>query len=163
MRTELEAACASIEAQVANHVSNMEKDLKAFEQKYKEEQEVAQRAAAMGDRSENAEWQIANDNLARYSVSIMSLRNTIETYEQYKASYAPTGLVMLGSTVKVRDMKHGATLVIKLYPPGLGNAKISAITIATPLGKAILGKAAGETVIVKAPLGDIPYYIEEVL
>ena len=61
------------------------------------------------------------------------------------------------------DLKHSSTLYIKIYPTGLGNAKIGAISVATPLGVAVLGKTAGTEVIVKAPLGDIPYLIEEVL
>lgn len=152
-----------IESQVANHIRNLKTELETLQGKLKEEQDVAQRASAMGDRSENAEWQIANDNIARYTVSIVSLMNTLDTYEKYKSSYTPTGKVMIGSTLKVIDRMRNATLYIKIYPPGLGNAKIGAITTATPLGEALLGKVAGTEVIVKAPLGDIPYYIEEVL
>ena len=70
---------------------------------------------------------------------------------------------MVGSTLKVIDRKHNATLYIKIYPTGLGNAKIGAISEATPLGAAVLGKSSGTEVTVKAPLGYIPYYIEEVL
>ena len=70
---------------------------------------------------------------------------------------------MVGSTLKVIDRKHNATLYIKIYPTGLGNAKIGAISAATPLGAAVLGKSKGAEVTVKAPVGYIPYYIEEVL
>lgn len=152
-----------IESQVANHIGNLRRELESLEVKLKEEQETAQRASAMGDRSENAEWQIANDNIARYTVSLMSLMNTLSTYEKYSAAYAPTGRIQVGSTVKLSDITHSAQLYIKVYPPGLGNAKIGAITTATPLGAAILGKEAGQTVVVKAPLGVISYRIEEVL
>lgn len=152
-----------IESQVANHIRNLRMELEALQLKLKEEQDTAQRASAMGDRSENAEWQIANDNIARYTVSIVSLMDTLDTYEKFTASYTPTGKVMVGSTLKVVDRSRGSILYIKVYPPGLGNAKIGAITTATPLGAAVLGKVAGTEVIVKAPLGDLPYYIEEVL
>lgn len=163
MSSQLLSKGREIESQVANHIRNLRMELEALQLKLKEEQETAQRASAMGDRSENAEWQIANDNIARYTVSILSLMDTLDTYEKYTSSYTPTGKVMVGSTLKVVDRTRGSTLYIKIYPPGLGNAKIGAITTATPLGSAVLGKVAGTEVIVKAPLGDLPYYIEEVL
>lgn len=152
-----------IASQVDNHIQNLRMELESLQAKLKEEQNLAQRASAMGDRSENAEWQIANDNIARYTVSIVSLMNTLDTYEKYTTSYKATGKVMVGSTLKVIDKLHSTSLYIKIYPPGLGNAKIGAISTATPLGSAVLGKVPGTEVIVKAPLGDIPYLIEEVL
>ena len=163
MNSELIAKGKEIESQVANHIRNLRTELESVQLRLKEEQDAAQRASAMGDRSENAEWQIANDNIARYTVSIMSLVNTLDTYKKFSASYTPTGKVMVGSTLKVVDRRHNSTLYIKIYPAGLGNAKIGAISTATPLGSAVLGKTAGTEVIVKAPLGEIPYYIEEVL
>lgn len=163
MSNELLRKGREIESQVSNHIRNLKTELESLQVKLKEEQDISQRASAMGDRSENAEWQIANDNIARYTVSIVSLMNTIDTYEKYTSSYTPVGKVVIGSTMKVVDKTRNAVLYIKIYPPGLGNAKIGAITTATPLGAAVLGKAAGVEVIVKAPLGDIPYYIEEVL
>lgn len=163
MSNELLNKGREIESQVANHIRNLKTELNALQAKLKEEQDTAQRASAMGDRSENAEWQIANDNIARYTVSIVSLMDTLDVYNKYTASYTPTGKVMVGSTLKVVDRARGSTLYIKIYPPGLGNAKIGAITTATPLGVAVLGKTAGTEVIVKAPLGDLSYYIEEVL
>lgn len=163
MSSELAIKSKEIESQIANHIRNLRMELKTLQERLKEEQDTAQRASAMGDRSENAEWQIANDNMARYTVSIMSLSNTLDTYQKFSTSYTPTGKVMIGSTLKVQDRRHGSILFIKIYPTGLGNAKIGAISVATPLGSAVLGKTAGTEVIVKAPLGDIPYYIEEVL
>lgn len=163
MTSVLETKSKEIESQIENHINNLKKELASLQGKLKEAQDTAQRASAMGDRSENAEWQIANDEIARYTVSIMSLDNTLDTYKKFSTSYTPTGKVMIGSTLKVVDLKHNSTLYIKIYPTGLGNAKIGAISVATPLGIAVLGKTAGTEVIVKAPLGDIPYLIEEVL
>jgi len=157
------AKSKEIESQMSNHISNLKAELETLQSKLQEEQEIAQHASAMGDRSENAEWQIANNNIARYVVSIMTLTDTLDTYETYKSSYQSTGKATLGSTLKVVDRKRNATMYIKLYPPGLGNAKIGAISVTAPLGAAVIGKEAGTEVVVKAPLGDIPYYIEEVL
>lgn len=163
MSKELLSKRQEIEAQMANHMCNLRKQLEGLQALLKEAQAAARAFSAMGDRSENAEWQIANDNVARYTVSIVSLMDTLDTYERYKTSYTETGKVCCGSTVKLIDKLRGATLYVKIYPAGIGNAKIGAITEATPVGRALIGKEAGTEVIVKAPLGEIPYYIEEVL
>jgi transcription elongation GreA/GreB family factor len=163
VKTDLCTKSKEIEAQVANNVSNLRAYVDNLKEKLQEEQEIYRRASAQGDRSENAEWQISKDKIAQLTVSIMSGTSMLDTYEKYKASYQHTGRVMLGATVKVRDKALDAQLYLKLYPPGLGNAKIGALSIATPLGLAILGKTAGAEVTVKAPSGDIVYIVEEVL
>ena len=163
MHTELANKRREIDSQVANHIRNIRAELEAQQKKLEEEQDVSRQASEMGDRSENAEWQIAQNNIARTLVNIMTLTNIVSTYDKYSASYVPTEKVTIGSTLKVIDKMRNAALYIRIYPPGLGNAKIGAITSASPLGAALLGKTVGTEVIVKAPLGDIPYYIEEVL
>ena len=106
MTSELAMKSKEIESQVANHIRNLQMELESYQQRLKEEQDIARRATAQGDRSENAEWQIANDAIARINVSIMSLSDTIATYKKFSTSYIPTGKVMVGSTLKVIDRKH---------------------------------------------------------
>jgi transcription elongation GreA/GreB family factor len=159
----LQAKRQEIEANMGNHMQNLQREVETFKEKLEAERQTAQRASAMGDRSENAEWQIANDNIARLIVSITTLTDTLDTYERYKGAYQPTGKVMLGSTLKIVDKNNNATLFIRIYPAGLGNAKIGAVTVMSPVGAALLNKTAGTDVVVKTPLGDITYYIEEVL
>ena len=99
MTSELAMKSKEIESQVANHIRNLQMELESYQQRLKEEQDIARRATAQGDRSENAEWQIANDAIARINVSIMSLSDTIATYKKFSTSYIPTGKVMVGSTL----------------------------------------------------------------
>ena len=161
--TELAQKSREIDKNFSQTMENLRRKLQDRQAELKNQQEAAKRASAQGDRSENAEWQIANDNVARLVMEISSLEGTLDIYERYKASYSPSGKVMLGSTVKLLDRQRGVTLFVKIFPPGLGNAKIGAIASTTPVGSAILGKVSGAEVVVKAPIGEIPYYIEEVL
>lgn len=59
MTSELAMKSKEIESQVANHIRNLQMELESYQQRLKEEQDIARRATAQGDRSENAEWQIA--------------------------------------------------------------------------------------------------------
>lgn len=152
-----------ITAQMNNMMENHRRSLKSKERRLAEEEEKARDAKAQGDVSENAEYQIARDNCSRLILEIAALESTILEYEKYSTSYTPTGRVQVGSTVKLLDNSRGSTVYIKLYPHGLGNAKIGAVSVESPVGRAILGKAKGTKVIAHAPRGDLPYTIEEVL
>lgn len=155
-----------IDSQVQNHARNLEKELEKLKRDLAEQQEIARAASAQGDRSENAEWQIANDNIARYTVSILTLSNTLDTLKAYTdaaAAHTESTRIAVGSTCRIRAVGQESSLIVKLYPEGLGNAKIGAISIATPMGQALLGHSAGDTVVVRAPVKDIPYNIEEVI
>ena len=99
MTSELAMKSKEIESQVANHIRNLQMELESYQQRLKEEQDIARRATAQGDRSENAEWQIANDAIARINVSIMSLSDTIATYKKFSTSYIPTGKVRVEPTM----------------------------------------------------------------
>jgi len=163
MVSNLQVEGKKIDSAMMSWARNRRLELENLQRQLKEEQEAAQKASEQGDRSENAEWQIANDNIAKLMVRIVSLTGTIDLYEKYSSSYTPTGKVTIGSTLKLRDITRNSTLYIKIFPPGLGNANICAISAASPVGAAVMDKTAKTEVTVKAPIGDIPYYIEEVL
>lgn len=152
-----------ITSQMNNTMRNHRLSLKVNERRLAEEEEKAREAKAQGDVSENAEYQIARDNCARLMLEIASLESVLLEYEKYSNSYTPTGRIQVGSTVKLHDDSRNSTIYIKLYPPGLGNAKIGAISVESPVGRALMGRVAGNRVIAHAPRGDLPYTIEEVL
>ena len=163
-KEQLKAAGQRIDKAVSARIHNLELKLADLNKQMNDWQEVARNAAAQGDRSENAELQIANDKISTLIITIMSLTNTVDQYKKYRQYYTITGKVALGSTLKIRDLTNNLDSVyIKIYPEGLSYAQDGAVTVVTPLGAAVLGKVAGEEVVVKAPMGDILYKIEEVL
>ena len=108
MTSELAMKSKEIESQVANHIRNLQMELESYQQRLKEEQDIARRATAQGDRSENAEWQIANDAIARINVSIMSLSDTIATYKKFSTSrFIQLALVMQKSVPFLRLLLSG--------------------------------------------------------
>lgn len=165
----MQVAGERIEKQMSNQIQLLKDQRKKYMEEYEQEQAVARAAAAQGDRSENAELQIANDNMSRLTINIQSLDTTIEAHERLKAvsenSHSSDGRCNIGSLVCIVDKSHDVDCwVIKLYPEGLGNAKIGAISVATALGKALLNQYKGTTVNVKVPGRNIiQYEIKEVL
>ena len=139
-----------------------QKQLDSVFEKLEAEREVAKEANKQGDRSENAEWQIAIDNIGRLSSTAARLQGKIDTYKSFSSGYVPCGIVSLGSTVKIYDHAVGEELVILIVPKGLGNAKIGSVAVGTAVSNALMGKSAGTVVTVRAPAGDYTLTLKEV-
>jgi transcription elongation factor GreA len=74
---------------------------------------------------------------------------------------APT-IVEIGSTVTIRDLLSGERDDYTLVPPDQADITRGRISSMTPAGKALYGRAAGDTVAILAPGGIVRVAIESV-
>ena len=68
----------------------------------------------------------------------------------------------VGSQVTLRDVASGKKLSYKLVDAREANPQVGRISTISPVGKALLDRAAGEEVRVTAPKGTLNYVVEEV-
>ncbi len=73
----------------------------------------------------------------------------------------PDGAAVIGSRVRVRD-DDGSVDAYLLVAPGEADARNGSISPESPLGKALLGRRAGETAEVAAPSGARWVTVEQV-
>jgi transcription elongation factor GreA len=73
---------------------------------------------------------------------------------------APDGSVRIGATVVVRV--NGNERVYEITGSSETDPGSGKVSHLSPLGKALLGKKAGETALVKGPAKEVPYTIVEV-
>jgi transcription elongation factor GreA len=64
---------------------------------------------------------------------------------------------VFGATVELEDLDTGETKTYTLLGPDEADYANGSISIQSPVGKALLGKEAGDEVIVDAPRGRISY------
>lgn len=147
----LKASMAEVEKQIEDIKVNLE-----------EQRGIAKAANAQGDRSENAEWQIAVDNIARLNSQLIELDAKLVSFKSFTSGYMPSEVIALGSTIRLYDETFDREQIIKLVPAGLGNASIGAVAVGTPVSNAVMGKKAGDTVTAKAPMGNLVFQIKEV-
>lgn len=69
------------------------------------------------------------------------------------------GRVDVGERVRIRDLSTGQRLDLELVGPFESDAAAGRISIASPVGKAIIGRRRGEIAEVDAPLGRRQYKI----
>lgn len=118
-----------------------------------------QKARAMGDLSENSEYQSAKEELALVEERISELEGILKNAEIVKHNNH-SQVIEIGSQVivEIDSEKEEFTLVGEFEADPL-NKKLSSTS---PIGKALLSKRAGETVEVKTPAGKTVYKILKV-
>lgn len=117
-------------------------------------------AKEMGDFSENAAYTEAKARLRRLQSRAASLKDRIAHAEVIERGAAPDGSVRVGATVRVRVNGREKTFEIlgsQETDPGAGR-----ISHASPLGALLLGRKAGETVVLTRDGRNIAYEILEV-
>ncbi len=105
-------------------------------------------AAAEGDRSENAEYIYRKKELGGMDRRIRYLQKRLPALNVVRER--PSGdLIYFGATVEVRD-ELGVICAYRIVGADEADAKASAISLDSPLAKALLGKRVGDVVVVKA-------------
>lgn len=100
------------------------------------------RLAEMGDFSENAAYQLAKGRLRGLNQRIMEITDHLK---QSKIIYpAVSGIIQLGSTVTIEQ--GGKQQTFQILGPTETNPVRGIISHKSPLGAALAGKQAGDTV-----------------
>ena len=122
--------------------------------------ERLKQAKDLGDLSENSEYQEAREEQSRLEARINELEDILRNSAIFKKESGGGGVVRIGSVVKVKKGAHVTAYTIV----GSNEAKPlqGFVSNESPIGKALLGKKAGDAVSVNAPSGIIKYDIVEV-
>lgn len=125
------------------------------------EKEVAEQikeARSFGDLSENSEYDEAKTEQGKLYSKIAEIQDLIEHAEITEDS-EDVGKVGLGSIVTVKDLELGAEEKYKIVGSQEANPMEGKISDDSPIGRALYGHEAGETVVVEAPAGSFSYEI----
>ncbi|HEX6966437.1 MAG TPA: GreA/GreB family elongation factor [Gemmatimonadaceae bacterium] len=109
------------------------------------------KAVELGDLRENSEYKAALERQQFVQARLGQLRQRLSKLSQIDMSQIPTDKVGLGSRVVVKDKKTGATEVYHLVFGDAMDFEDGHVTMASPIGRALLGKGVGETVALKLP------------
>lgn len=126
---------------------------------------LAQRVAAArseGDLSENAEYHGARESQGMLQAKINVLRDKLARAVIVERAKEPTGEVVFGATIRVRDLKFGDEEEYMLVGAGEEDFDSGRINVASPLAQGFLGRKVGEKVSIDVPAGTLTYEILEV-
>jgi len=119
-------------------------------------------ARAHGDLSENAEYHAAKELQGFIEGRIQELDNVIGRAQVIDPSKLSGKTVKFGATVTVIDEDTDKEATYQIVGDMEAELKLKRISISSPLARALIGKAAGESVEVAAPGGAKSYGIVKV-
>lgn len=118
-------------------------------------------ARGFGDLSENSEYDEAKNEQAIVEARILTLENQLKNVNVAKSDNK--GTVSIGSFVTIRDVEFGDEMTYRIISSVESSNDMSTITDESPVGKALLGHKAGDSVMVTVPSGaKIEYQIVNV-
>jgi transcription elongation factor GreB len=123
-------------------------------------QQVAD-AAALGDRSENAEYIYGKKRLREIDGRLHFLGRRLDELRVVRQPPADEDAVFFGAWVLLEDAA-GDERVYRLVGPDEFDIAAGRLSIDSPLGRALLGKRADDEVRVRRPRGDTVYTILEI-
>ncbi len=119
-------------------------------------------ARAHGDLSENAEYDAAKARQSFLEGRIMELQQKVALAQVIDPSGITQSKAAFGATVKVLDTEADEQYVFTLVGTEEADVRQGRISISSPVGRALLGKEAGDVVTIKVPARTIEYEIIEV-
>ncbi len=116
-----------------------------------------QTAREMGDLSENAEYHAARERQRHIDAELERIRRRLSVLQAINPDTIPKDAVRFGAYIEVEDCDSQDKLRYRLV--GVDEVEdteddLVLISVASPIGRAMVGKKKGESFVVKAPVGD---------
>ncbi len=109
-------------------------------------------AAALGDRSENADYQYGKRRLRQIDSRVRFLSKRLEELTVVEARQHDENKIYFGAWVRLEN-DEGEEVEYRIVGPDESNVESHAISMDSPMGKALLGRELGDEVKVRRPRG----------
>jgi transcription elongation factor GreA len=109
------------------------------------------RAVEMGDLRENSEYKAALERQQFVQARLGQLRQRLSKLSAVDMSQIPENQVGLGSTVVVEDQRSGQRETYRLIFGDAEEFDESQVTMSSPIGRALIGRAVGDETVLKLP------------
>jgi transcription elongation factor GreA len=111
------------------------------------------KAVALGDLSENAEYESARNRQDYVRARIANLRQRLGDLSMIDMTRLPKDRVAYGSTVGLYDVDSGDDITYKLVMAEDADINQNKISTTSPIGKGLMGHREGDEVEVITPSG----------
>ena len=127
--------------------------------------EIAQKikeAREQGDLSENAEYDAAKDEQRDIELRIEELEKLLKNAEVVVEDEIELDKISVGCEVKVYDVEYEEEMDFRIVGSTEANSLQNKISNESPVGRALIGKRVGETVVVETQAGEIEYKVLDI-
>ena len=118
-------------------------------------------AVELGDLSENAEYKSALERQQFVQARLNHLTQRMTELSKVDITKISPDRVGFGSKVKLRDVQNNSEISYSLVFGDFIDLDSDQISMASPIGNALVGKQLGDEVVVRLPRGDRTYKLVE--
>jgi regulator of nucleoside diphosphate kinase len=94
---------------------------------------------------------------------LRALRTELQNAQILKPSELPPDVISMNSKARLRDLGSGEEMTFTLVFPGNASVAHDRISVAAPIGTAMLGQRVGDEFEWQVPAGSVRLRVEEVL
>ena len=107
-----------------------------------------------GDLKENAEYHAAKEQQGLIESRIRDIETKLANSQIIDVSdIEPSGKVIFGTTVEIKDLKDRDPTSYKIVGEDEADAKLSMISVNSPLARSLIGKSEGDLINLETPGG----------
>lgn len=117
-------------------------------------------AREKGDLKENAEYDAAKEAQGHHEAKVAQLEHAIMNARVIDIKDIDLSKVSVLSRVTVTNLANKKTVVYQIVSENEADLKAGKISVTSPIGKGLLGKAVGEIAEVSAPSGTFRFQVE---
>ena len=122
-----------------------------------------QAALGQGDLSENAEYESAKNRQSTLQARFAQIQKRLADLSRIDVAGVPKDRAGLGSEVTVEDLGSGEEIRYTLVIPELADGNRSFVSMASPVGKALMNRRVGDTVTITIPRGTLEYEVRRIV
>jgi transcription elongation factor GreA len=122
-----------------------------------------QTALGQGDLSENAEYESAKNRQSTMQARFAQIQKRLADLSRIDVAGVPKDRAGLGSEVTVENIESGEEIRYTLVIPELADGNKSFVSMASPVGKALMNRRVGDTVTITIPRGTLEYEVRRII
>ncbi len=115
-----------------------------------------------GDLSENAEYDAAKEAQGLLEARIAKLENDVANSRVLDKTDMDTSTVHLLTKVTIKNIDNGMQMTYAIVSESEADLAAKKISVTSPIGKGLLGKAIGEVAEIQAPNGIVNFEIIDI-
>lgn len=119
-------------------------------------------ARGHGDLSENADYSAAKERQGFIEGRIQTINGTLARAQVIDPSTIKSDKIVFGATVVLEESDSGKKITYQIVGVDEADIKSGKVGITSPIARALIGKTAGDEVVVHAPKGQVHYEIVQV-
>mgnify|MGYP001579737656 FL=1 len=143
-------------------LTKLQDELKTLQKQRRELIGEVERARGLGDLRENAEYHAARERLQHVGRRLAELDEKLTQVQLIDELQVAEDEARIGISVTLRDLKTQEEFSYLLVGSDEADPANGKLSIASPLGKSLLGKKKGEPVTLTLPTTVVPYLVVDV-